>query len=106
MVEQSLRSHGVVTGAQQSPRMEPLRLPPAVAPSNHGHTTAAWVTTVIVLGGSTVAALAMIFSAVWLFWVGLGLAFVGLVVGKVMQVLGHGQGGTHTLAAARQRGGH
>lgn len=106
MVEQSLRSHGVVTGAQQSPRMETLRLPPTAPPTNHGRTSAAWVTTVIVLVGSTVAALAMIFSAVWLFWVGLGVVFVGLVVGKVMQVLGHGQGGTHTRAAARQHGAH
>jgi hypothetical protein len=87
--------------AETGQRMETLRLPPAAPPTNHGQTTAAWTTTLIVLVGATVAGLGMIVATVWLFWVGLGVTILGLVVGKVMQVLGHGQGGARTLAAQR-----
>lgn len=107
MVEQSVRSHGVVTGAaQQTPRSETLRLPPTAPPTNHGHTTAAWTTTVVVLVGSTAGALGLIFALMWLFWAGLAVALLGVVVGVVLRQLGYGQGGTHTLEKARRTGGH
>lgn len=106
MVEQSVRSPGVVTGAQQPPYQETLRLPPTAPPTNHGHTTAAWTTTVIVLLGSLAGALGLILGQIWFFWVGLGVALLGGVVGKVLQVLGYGQGGAHTTATARGRDGH
>ncbi|MBD3778715.1 MULTISPECIES: HGxxPAAW family protein [unclassified Cellulomonas] len=106
MVEQSVRSPGVVTGAPQSPGSETLRLPPSAPPTNHGHTTAAWTTTVIVLVGAVAAALGMIVGQVWLFWVGMGVALGGVVVGKVLQVAGYGQGGRHTLEKQRRTGGH
>ncbi len=103
MVEQQVRSH-VVAPAQYAPRMETLRLPPTAPPTNHGRTSAAWATTFVVLVGATVAALAVIFAVVWAFWVGLGVVVAGVVAGKVLQVLGHGQGGART--AARSHGGH
>jgi hypothetical protein len=106
MVEQSLRSHGVVSGAQNTPRTETLRLPPKAPPTNHGHTTAAWTTTIIVLVGSVAGALGLILDHTWMFYAGLGVALLGIVVGKVLQVLGYGQGGKHTLAKARRNGGH
>ncbi len=90
--------------AETGQRTETLRLPPAAPPTNHGQTTAAWTTTLIVLVGATVAAVGMIVALVWLFWVGLAVVVLGLVVGKVMQVLGHGQGGARTVAA--QGSGH
>ena len=102
MVEQSLRPQG----AQQSPRSETLRLPPQAPPTNHGHTSAAWATTIIVLIGSTAAALGLVFGVMAVFWAGLAVALLGVVVGKVMQVLGYGQGGVHTIAKAKARGGH
>lgn len=102
MVEQSLRPQG----AQPSPRSETLRLPPQAPPTNHGHTSAAWATTVIVLVGSTAAALGLVFATMWVFWAGMAVALLGVVVGKVMQVLGYGQGGKHTIAKAKARGGH
>ncbi|HEY0189114.1 MAG TPA: HGxxPAAW family protein [Cellulomonas sp.] len=89
-----------VAPAGSVPRMAELRLPPVAPPTNHGRTSAAWATTYIVLLGTTIAALAMIFAVVWAFWVGLGVVVAGVVVGKVMQVLGHGQGGARTEAAA------
>lgn len=82
------------SAVQHAPRMETLRLPPTAPPTNHGRTPAAWVTTYVVLVGALVAALAMIFAAVWLFWVGIGVVVVGVVVGKVMAVLGYGKGGS------------
>jgi len=80
-------------------------LPPGPPPSNHGRTTAAWVTVTLVLIGSTVASVAVLFALVWLFWVGLAVVVLGTVVGKVLQILGHGQGGAATLAAT-SRSGH
>ncbi len=66
-------------------------LPPSAPPTNHGHTAAAWVTTIVVVVGVLVAALATLNAFVWLFWVGIGLAVAGVVAGKVMAILGFGQ---------------
>lgn len=87
--------------AETGQRTETLRLPPAAPPTNHGQTSAAWTTTLIVLVGATIAAVGMIVALAWLFWVGLGVVVLGVVTGKVMQVLGHGQGGARTVAAQR-----
>ncbi|WP_263119240.1 HGxxPAAW family protein [Cellulomonas sp. RIT-PI-Y] len=76
--------------------MEALRLPPVAPPTNHGRTVAAWTVTYTVVAGFTVAALAMIFSLVWLVWAGLAVAVAGVVVGIVLRAAGFGQGGKHT----------
>ena len=65
-------------------------LPPA-PPVNHGNTRAAWVTVTVILVGGLVAGLAVMAAQPWLFWVGLGIAALGLVVGRVMRWLGFGQ---------------
>ncbi|MGO1316484.1 MAG: HGxxPAAW family protein [Cellulomonadaceae bacterium] len=66
-------------------------LPPNAPPTNHGHTLAAWVTMIGILAGVFIAAGAVIAAQVWLFWVGVGVIALSLVVGKVLQVLGFGQ---------------
>lgn len=66
-------------------------LPPHAPPTNHGHTVAAWVTMILILIGVGVAAGAVVAAVVWLFWVGLGIVVLALVVGKVLAVLGYGQ---------------
>jgi hypothetical protein len=104
MVEQSVRAQGAVAGGAQ--HVETLRLPPQAPPTNHGHTTAAWSTTVIVLVGSTVGALGLILGLMWMFWAGIAVALAGVVVGVVLRQLGHGQGGKHTVAKQRARRGH
>jgi len=73
------------------PTRETMYLPPAAPYHNHGHTTAAWTTTIVVLLGVCVAAAAVVASLVWLFWVGIGIAALGVVSGKVLSVLGYGQ---------------
>jgi hypothetical protein len=81
---------------------EQAGLPLSVPPANHGHTIAAWTTIVVILVGALVSAMAVVLAVVWLFWVGLGVIALGVVVGKVLQVLGYGQGGEATIA--RQSG--
>jgi len=92
--------------AQNPTTTETVHLPPTAPPTNHGHTVAAWTTTWVVVAGAVVAAVGMVLALVWLFWTGIGVCVLGLVVGKVLQVLGHGQGGAATLAKQKARGGH
>lgn len=99
MAGQSLRTEsprGGVAVTAQGPRMEALRLPPVAPPTNHGRTIAAWTVTVVVVAGFLVAALAMIFSLVWLFWAGLAVSVAGVIAGVVLRAAGFGQGGKHT----------
>ncbi len=70
---------------------ETAYLPPSAPPANHGHTTAAWVTTITVLVGVVAAAFGVLTATVWLFWVGIGVALAGVVAGKVLAILGFGQ---------------
>jgi hypothetical protein len=84
-------------------RSETAYLPPSGPPMNHGHTTAAWFTTFSVILGFTVGAVGMVLALTWLFWTGLAILVLGLVTGKVLQVMGHGQGGDKTRAKERRR---
>ncbi|GAA2727903.1 HGxxPAAW family protein [Cellulomonas aerilata] len=79
-------------------RSETAYLPPKAPPTNHGHTTAAWTTTVLVIIGFLVAAAGMVTTIDWLFWTGVGVTVGGVLLGKILQVMGHGQGGDKTLA--------
>lgn len=68
-------------------------LPPAAPPRNHGHTTAAWVTVTLVLVGAVVSSIGVVLGEEWMFWVGLGVVVVALVLGRVLKMLGFGQPG-------------
>jgi len=57
---------------------------------NHGQTPAAWTLVVIVLVGCVVSSIAVVMASEVLFFVGLGIAVLGLVVGKVMQMMAGG----------------
>ncbi|TAK70025.1 MAG: hypothetical protein EPO13_03345 [Actinomycetota bacterium] len=76
------------TGDQQAERTatDPARRPTY----EHGRTPAAWATVIIVCVGFLVGTLALIVDRPWLFWVGVALLPVALVVGKVMQLAGLG----------------
>ena len=57
----------------------------------HGSTPAAWTAVVIVLFAFTLGAIAMVLGPNWLlFWISVGIAVAGGLVGKVMQLLGFG----------------
>lgn len=77
--------------ADSSARAEVSYLPPSAPPTNHGHTTAAWFTTGVVVLGAIVAAVAMCFALVWLVLVGGAIVVVGLVGGKLLSIAGYGQ---------------
>jgi hypothetical protein len=70
---------------------ERTHLPVASPPRNHGHTTAAWVLVVVVLIGAVVSAVAVMVAQPVLFWVGLGIVLVGVILGRVLKMLGFGQ---------------
>jgi hypothetical protein len=72
---------------------ELAHLPVASPPRNHGNTTAAWVTVTVVLLGAVVSSIAVVVARPWLFWVGLGVVVIGVVVGRVLKMLGFGQPG-------------
>lgn len=57
---------------------------------NHGQTPAAWTLVVIVLIGAAVCAIAMVAASVPGFFVGVGIVVLGVVVGKVMQMMASG----------------
>lgn len=64
-----------------------------MAYNSHGHTAAAWTTVILVFLAFVVGGIAVMAQNWPLFWIGgVGLVVVGLIVGKVMQMMGLGQG--------------
>lgn len=88
---------------RSSSRSETAYLPPSAPPTNHGATTAAWFTTFATITGFTIGAIGMVLAIPPMVWAGIAITVLGLVVGKVLQVMGHGQGGDKTLAKERRR---
>ena len=70
---------------------ETAHLPTTAPPTNHGRTPAAWVTVSVVVLGALVSAVALVLEIPWLFWAGLGLIVIGVVLGQVLRMLGFGQ---------------
>lgn len=68
-----------------------VRPPAGPPPANHGRTVAAWTTTWVVVAGGLIASIGLVMAATWLFWAGLAVSVLGLVVGKVLSVAGFGQ---------------
>ena len=66
-------------------------LPKVAPPTSHGHTTAAWVTVSVVMLGAVMSAVAVVAARPLLFWVGLAVIMVGLVVGRLLKMSGLGQ---------------
>lgn len=59
---------------------------------DHGHTVAAWTGVTIIMVAFLVGAIGLITSGVsTLFWTGVILGPVGLVVGKVLALMGYGK---------------
>lgn len=57
---------------------------------NHGSTPAAWTAVTIIMVAFLVGGVGVWLDQPWLFWVGIGLVVVGVLVGKVMQMMGMG----------------
>ena len=56
----------------------------------HGNSIAAWVSVVIITIGSVIAMFAVLFPSVWLFIVGLVVAFIGAISAKLLSMAGYG----------------
>ncbi len=61
------------------------------AHDDHGHTVAAWTCVGILMFASLVMSLAVVFALPWLFFVGIVLGVVGVVVGRLLQLAGYGK---------------
>lgn len=59
--------------------------------AEHGHTTAAWTTVLIILAGIFLGAFAVVLLNWPLFYISLGVIVLGGIVGKVLQMAGLGK---------------
>ena len=59
--------------------------------NNHGHTVAAWVTTILAISGSTVASVAFVVANVSVAIFGIAVTVLAPFVGLVLRQLGYGQ---------------
>lgn len=57
---------------------------------DHGSTPAAWTAVTIITVAFLVGGIGVLVAQPWLFWAGVVLVVVGIVVGKVMQMMGMG----------------
>ncbi|WGW13773.1 HGxxPAAW family protein [Saxibacter everestensis] len=64
----------------------------------HGHSIAGWTTVLIMLGGCLISAAAFFLASVTVFWIGMAVAVVGLIVGWILRRVGFGVGGSRTSA--------
>nr|WP_307086677.1 HGxxPAAW family protein [Arthrobacter agilis] len=68
----------------------------------HGNSPAAWTCVLIMLAGGAVASFAFILASTegnhdfgtLLFWAGIGIMVVGLIVGFILRRIGYGVGGS------------
>jgi hypothetical protein len=58
--------------------------------AHHGNTPAAWTGVTIILAGFFVGGIGLVIDSMTTFWVGVALAPIGVIVGKVMQLMGLG----------------
>jgi hypothetical protein len=59
--------------------------------NNHGHTVAAWVTTILAIAGSTVASVAFVIAEVNVAIFGIVVTVLAPFVGLVLRQMGYGQ---------------
>ena len=58
--------------------------------AHHGNTPAAWTGVMIILLGFFVGGIGLVVGSMVMFWIGVSLAPIGVVIGKVMQKMGLG----------------
>ncbi len=63
----------------------------------HGNSPAAWTCVFVMILGAAIASVGYIMASHLVFWTGVGVMFVGLIVGYIMKKAGYGVGG-HKLS--------
>lgn len=66
-------------------------LPPRIPDPKQGHSVAAWALVLIIIFAALLGALGLVFEEHWLAWTGLGVAILGVIIGKALQLAGFGQ---------------
>ena len=66
----------------------------SAAHDNHGQTPAAWTTVIIIMLAFVVGTLGVMLGNWVMFWVGVGMVILAVVIGKIMQLMGLGAPGT------------
>ncbi|HEU4997558.1 MAG TPA: HGxxPAAW family protein [Lapillicoccus sp.] len=72
---------------------------------SHGHSLAAWTAVVVILVGTVVMSLAVVFPSLTWFIVGAVIVVLGIVAGKVLAMAGYGDKAS-TYQAAHRADGH
>lgn len=62
---------------------------------NHGRTPANWTVSIIVMVAFIVGTLGVVLAQPIIFWIGVALIPIGLIIGKVMSGMGYGAGAHH-----------
>lgn len=58
--------------------------------AHHGNTPAAWTGVMVILLGFVVGGIGLVIGSMLLFWIGVALAPIGVIVGKIMAKMGLG----------------
>jgi predicted membrane channel-forming protein YqfA (hemolysin III family) len=58
---------------------------------NHGQTPAAWIAVILIIVGSAVSAIAVLFARPIFFWIGIAIVGIGGIAGAVLRSAGLGQ---------------
>ena len=57
---------------------------------NHGNTPAAWTAVVVALAGFVVGGIGLMVGNMMVFWIGVALAPVAVIIGAIMSKMGYG----------------
>lgn len=84
---------GNITVSGQEPQQHDpweRRMSHHTTPHQHGHTVAAWTTVTIVLVGFLTSGVAVVAAEPVVFWLGMGVAALGVFAGKLLSMAGMG----------------
>lgn len=60
----------------------------------HGNSPAAWTAVLVMLLGALVACVGFAMASTLIFWIGIAIIAVGLIIGIAMRMVGYGVGGS------------
>lgn len=70
----------------------------------HGHSVAAWTGVVVIILGGAIASIGVALLSTWLFVVGLVVALIGAIAGKVLSMAGFGAASKRSAQSPRGTG--
>ena len=58
--------------------------------AHHGNTPAAWTAVVVLIAAFVVGGIGLMVGSMTVFWIGVALAPIGIIVGAIMSKMGYG----------------